>query len=126
MIAPEQIWAVIIAVIGLILTILNIADKVVTFSTRAKEPDKQRDERIAELEEKYNTLEHTVSEQFERYNDYISSNTARIDFMEQDFKKVNTIIIKSLQALIDNSISGDAIEALKESKREINSYLLNE
>lgn len=125
MIPAGQIWTVVIAAVGLVLTMLNIADKVSTFNARAKEPDRKQDERLTALEAGVARLREDFEGKCSRYDEYFSRDRERLDAIEMNARSANTIIIKSLQALTEHALNGNNVEPLKKSKEELDEYLLN-
>lgn len=125
MIHAGELWAIIIAAVGLILTIMNIMDKAMVFRARAQEPDKKQDEEIAQLETGLKGLKQEVKEMGERYDEYFVKDRARLDNIESQAKRTNTVIIRSLQALTEHALNNNHIEQLEKSKEELAEYLLD-
>ena len=125
MVPISGIWAVVIALVGLILTLLNIADKVAQFKAKAKEPNERQDERIAALEKSVDDLNRSINEKFRTYDEYFQKNTERLDKIEQDGKDINAIILRALHSIIDYDINGNNKEQLQKSKDELYDYLYN-
>ena len=82
---PGQIWTFIIALIGSILTILNIWDKIVTMKKNADAPIKALQERVTALEVKQLDQEHRLEDGSE-----IFKRQAKINKM---FERVNLAFI---------------------------------
>ena len=120
----SSIWAIVIALFGLVLTVINIVDKLMQFHARSQEPDRIQNERIEKLEEDVTLLGRKITDQFQKYDEYFSKDRQRLDDIEMTTRKANTVIIKSLQALTANALDGNNVEALRESKRELDDYLL--
>lgn len=120
----SSIWAIVIALFGLVLTVINIVDKLMQFHARSQEPDRIQNERIEKLEEDVSLLGRKITDQFQKYDEYFSKDRQRLDDIEMTTRKANTVIIKSLQALTANALDGNNVEALRESKRELDDYLL--
>lgn len=121
MISISTLWAVIIAVIGLVLTTMNIIDKAMTFKDRAKKPDEVQNNRIAILE---NDMIF-VKGQLKIHDGYFTSDKEQISEIKEQMRKSNRIIIQSLQCIISHDLDGNNTEQLKETKHEIEEYLLN-
>ena len=121
MISISTLWAVVIAAIGLVMTVMNIIDKSMTFKERAKKPEDDQNTRIATLENDVSALKTTMLE----HEKYFSADKKQIEEIKEQMQKSNTVILRSLQALILHSISGDSIDSLKHSKEELDDYLLN-
>lgn len=121
MISISTLWAVIIAVIGLVLTTMNIIDKAMTFKDRAKKPDEEQNMRIETLEN--DVL--AIKTQMTTYDKYFSADREQIEGIRKQMQKSNRIIIQSLQSLISHNLNNNNIDELKESKHQIEEYLLN-
>ena len=121
MISISTLWAVVIAAIGLVMTVMNIIDKSMTFKDRAKKPDEEQNTRIATLENDVIALKATLLE----HEKFFTADKKQIEEIKEQMQKSNTVILRSLQSLIAHSISGDSIESLKHSKEELDEYLLN-
>ena len=121
MISISTLWAVVIAAIGLVMTVMNIIDKSMTFKERAQKPEDDQNTRIATLENDVSALKTTMLE----HEKYFSADKKQIEEIKIQMQKSNTVILRSLQALILHSISGDSIDSLKHSKEELDDYLLN-
>jgi hypothetical protein len=117
----SSLWSLVIGVTGLVLTILNISDKIQTRKEKAKEPNKLQDERITKLENELVEVRGTLL----KYDSYFAHDKLRMDKLELGIKATNKIIIKSLQALTEHALDGNSIDKLKDSKEEIDNYLLN-
>jgi hypothetical protein len=121
MISISTLWAVVIAAIGLVMTVMNIIDKSMTFKERAKKPDEEQNMRIATLENDVVALKTTMLE----HEKYFSADKKQIEEIKEQMQKSNRIIIQSLQSLISHNLNNNNIDELKESKHQIEEYLLN-
>ena len=121
MISISTLWAVVIAAIGLVMTVMNIIDKSIAFRDRAKKPDEEQNTRISTLENDVSALKSTMLE----HEKFFTADKKQIEEIKIQMQKSNTVILRSLQALILHSISGDSIDSLKHSKEELDDYLLN-
>ena len=111
---PSDIWVWFVAVIGAVLTLLGIVDKTIALRRIASEPQVVLDNKIRGLEERFSDMEARIN-----------SDRERLDSIEKESKAVNTIVIKSLQALTEHALDGNNNEQLKTCAREMNDYLLN-
>lgn len=66
---------------------------------------------------KYDDKLAEMEEQFKGTSD-------RIDDVENSMKKVNKIILESLQVLIEHAIDGNNTEGMKDQKHKLDKYLL--
>ena len=118
---PQDIFNVIIAVCGAIITISGAVAVIVKFVEHSKEPNKKQDERISALEadvKKINDRLHLGNVRFQ-------TDAERVDSLESQMKSTNKVIIESLQALTAHAIDGNNTQELKEAKRSLDDYLLN-
>lgn len=89
MFTPNQIFAFMIAIVGLVLTLLNIYDKLNTIKKRADEPIKTLEQRVTILESK--AIEHDAR---------IRNNNEHLESLDESIKVIN----RSTLALIDFEI----------------------
>lgn len=111
---PSDIWVWFVAVIGAVLTLLGIVDKTIALRRIASEPQVILDNKIRELETRLADM-----------GELINKDKDRLECVERDVKTVNTIVIKSLQALTEHALDGNNNEQLKECAREMNDYLIS-
>lgn len=115
------ISAFVIAAFGLILTVLNIIDKSLKLKKEAQRPDEEQNLRISQLESDVISIKN----QLLTHDRYFQTDREQIESLKIAMRESNKIIIQSLQSLIAHSIDGNDIEQLKESKRDIEQYLLS-
>lgn len=114
MFSASQISAVLIALVGLLLTILNIIDKIIAFKRKADEPFNELEERVVVLESK--VKEH--DQKLLNGNDH---------FRELD--EALEVINKSTLALIDFEIQycltehKDISDGLKKAHDDLHEFL---
>ena len=118
---PTDPWMWLVGVLGLALTILNVIDRVVSFKKMAKAPFEEQNIRINGLESKISDIELRLK----RHDEFFTNDKTRLDSIEKEAKQVNTIMIKSLQALTEHALNGSNAEQLHECSKEMNEYLLN-
>lgn len=116
-------WAAIVAAIGLLLTVLNIIDKVITLSKQAQAPDKLRDERISKLETDLTEFRREVNDKIKEYDENITDNLDNINEVRDTMLTSTAVIMRSLQALTTHALDGNNNEELKLAKKELNDYL---
>lgn len=102
----------VIAIFGLILTGLNIIDRVVQFKKAVNAPEQKQNERIEACEAKL--ILHEVK--FEKYQEYLSNDDKRI----KSIQDTNRIFAKSLLALLSN----DTAER-ENMYKNLHEYLVN-
>ncbi len=86
-VTTTQIWTFIIGIVGLILTVLNIADKMSTMKKNADAPMKELQTKVTELEVKYSELKTSLDVSHERHREqqevnymFVNCMVAFIDF----------------------------------------------
>lgn len=105
---PGQIWAIIIAIIGLILTVLNIIDKVIVLREKARQPQESILSRIENIEQWQGRIESRLKLGTEHFE--------MID-------KGNQVTHKALLALLDANINGNNLPELTKAREELHDYL---
>lgn len=114
---PGQIWTFIIAMVGLILTILNIWDKIVTMKKNADAPIKDLQKRVTELEVKQLDQEHRLEDGSE-----IFKRQAKINKM---FERVNLAFI-DFEISYCNNTGYTETENLMKAKQLLEELLTND
>ena len=94
---------------GLLLTILNIIDRVTLLREKAKSPQKEMEHRLTQLEDKV-----------EKLSTYATSDNARIENLGEGGR----VLLKSLGALLSHGIDGNNIQEMKLAREELNEYLI--
>ena len=120
-IAPAELWSIVLAVCGAIITVSGAIAVIVNFVHKAKEPNKIQNERIDKLEEAV----ETINDRLDRGDRHFISDDERMSSLEHEVKTTNKVIIESLQALTSHAIDGNNIEQLKQSEKTLNNYLIN-
>lgn len=123
MITPELSTAI-VAAAGFVVTILSIVNLIITISKYASAPDKERDQRISDIEAKLTGLERKIDAKFTEYDENIGDNLDNINTVRETMLNSTRVIMRSLQALIAHDLDGNNLDGLRESKKEINDYLL--
>ena len=120
-ITPSELWSVVLAVCGAIITVSGAITVIVNFVHKAKEPNKIQNERIDKLEEAV----ETINGRLDRGDRHFLSDAERMSALEREVKTTNKVIIESLQALTSHAIDGNNVEQLKQSKKSLDDYLLD-
>lgn len=120
-ITPAELWSIVLAVCGAIITVSGAITVIVNFIHKAKEPNKIQNERIDKLEE----VVETINDRLERGDRHFLSDAERMSSIEHEVKTTNKVIIESLQALTSHAIDGNNVEKLKQSEKTLNNYLIN-
>ena len=101
-------WAFIVAGIGLILTILNIVDKIVVIKERSHRPWEEMMNRLKGLEDWKKDVDRRLSEGDKRFD--------AID-------KGNRVTQKVLLAILDHFLNDGNQEELKKARTELYDYM---
>lgn len=120
MLTPHDIFNMILAICGAIITISAAITVIVKVVDKAKAPDKIQDQRITDLEESVKNINSRL-DQSDRHFDM---DAQRVNNLEEAMRKSNKVIIESLQALTAHAIDGNNIDELKSAKRALEQYLI--
>lgn len=125
---PSEIFGLILAICGAIITISGAATAITKLVEKTKAPNKKQDERLEilentdrEMKEKFEDEE----ERFAQFQEMIAEFNERIEKNEEASRQTNKVIIESLQALTAHAIDGNNTDSLKLSKKKLDEYLLN-
>ena len=121
MLSPQDIFTIIVAVCGAIVTVSAAMSVISKAINKTKEPDKKQDERITALEEHVKKIDDRLALGNQRFQ----SDKDRADNMELAMKESNRVIIESLQALTVHALDGNNVEELRNAKKQLTEYLLN-
>lgn len=118
---PQDPWAAFVAVIGAIIVILNIIDRIISFKDRAKAPGAAQDAKIANMELQIAEINRTLN----KHKEFFDNDNKRIDSIVSESRTVNKIMIKSLNALTEHALNGNNLEQLRSCSKEMDDYLIN-
>lgn len=107
---PSEVFAGVVALIGLLLTVLNIIDKMSTINQRAREPEREQNERLQKLEDEVKDIKDKLNNDNERLTKH---------------EKSEKVMMQALKALLSHSIDGNNTEEMKDAAKELDSYLIN-
>lgn len=93
---------------GLVLTILNIVERIILFKDKLNKPHLQHETRISTLEVEVRDLRNQLTDDSERIKD-----------LEEGTK----VLMKSIGALLSHGIDGNNTEEMVEAKSDLNEYL---
>ena len=116
-----ELSAAILAIVGLVLTILNIVDKTATLKARATEPEKEQNKRLDDIEDSIRRIKERLDDGNKRFE----ADAAKIRALEENMRTSNKVIIESLQALTVHALDNSHVDELKEAKKTLDSYLLS-
>jgi hypothetical protein len=106
----SAMWAIVLAVCGGVLTIINTIDKIVGAGKAINAPNVEQDRRIAALEVRC-----------DKYDRYFDSDKQRISDLEQ----MLSVLMQAQFALLSHAINGNDTEKLKEVQSHMMDYLTN-
>ena len=104
---PSEILAMVVALCGLALTILNIIDKGMIWHSKAEEPQQKLKEEVDKLRDRVEDLEIKQAEATTR---------------AEQASYGGEIVMRSLLALLSNAIDGNT-EDLQDARKELNNFL---
>ena len=121
MFSLSDIWTLLLAFCGAIVTISAAVVVITKIIERMKLPNKEQNERIEALEKSIKEIYESI----ELTNEQFKKDAERMDTSERAFKAASIVMIESLQALTAHAIDGNNTDELKESKKKLDTYLLN-
>lgn len=104
----SAMWAIILAVCGGVLTIINAIEKVVGAGKAINAPNVEQDRRIAALEVRC-----------DKYDQYFDSDKQRLSDLERSL----SVLMQAQFALLDHAIDGNDTEKLRSAKNKMMDYL---
>lgn len=117
---PTDLWQVIVAISGGIITLAGAGGVVAGVIHKAKTPNQKQNERLDKLEERAKKIE----ERLELGDKRFEVDAKKMDDLEKTMKASNKIIIESLQALTAHAIDGNNVDKLKRAEETLNNYLI--
>lgn len=117
----KDLFSLMLAACGAIVTISAAMVAIAKIVEKIKKPNIDQDKRISDLEESIKK----INERLELGNKRFEMDCKRINENERSFKQATNVIIESLQALTAHAIDGNNINELKDSKKKLDTYLLN-
>ena len=110
---PVQLFGIILAICGAIITISGAVTVIIKMIDKAKEPEKTQNTRIETLERKY----AAIHSEFEMYK---KSNKSEVE----QLKEGNKVTQRAILALLSHSIDGNNEEQMKKARDDLNKYLI--
>lgn len=107
---PEQLISLIVWICGAIVSISAAITIIIKVINKAKEPERNQNERITALESKV-----------AKYEKYFDNDNKRLVELE----KGNIVTQQALLALLSHAINGNDLDSLKEAKTKLERYLVN-
>lgn len=129
---PSDLWQVILAVAGGVITLSGAGAVVVGAIRKAKSPNQKQNERLDALEnnvkktnEKFDAEIGKINSRLELGNKRFQSDAEKTCALEDSMKESNKVIIESLQALTAHAIDGNNTDKLKQAEESLNHYLMS-
>lgn len=107
MIAMEQITDA-VTVCALITSIATIVNIIAIAVTKLREPEKNQNDRIDDLENRLDKAER-----------HLENDNMRLEEIEED----NAVTHQALFALLSHALNGNDIDSLKNARKELETYL---
>jgi len=107
---PSELLSLILWICGAIVSISAAITVIIRIIQKAKEPEKNQDDRIASLELKV--------AKFEKYFDNDNKRLVELE-------KGNIVTQQALLALLSHALNGNDLDSLKDAKAKLEKYLLN-
>ena len=118
---PLQLIGVFLSICAAIVTILAAVNAINSlfekWRKKKKKPEEIQNDKIANIEKML--MDH--DKRFEKYDEILKKDSERLEAIEESMK----IDRKGFLALIKHAIDGNDIESLKESRKELEEYLIN-
>lgn len=111
-------WQITLVILGALITIFTVWEKIESRVTKTKEPTTNLEERVSLLEKK---LEFEIKATFVEYDARFGRDKAKIESIEEG----NKVTQKALLGLLKHSIDGNNIEALKKAEEDLSQYLID-
>lgn len=106
---------------GLLLTVLNIIDRLSILKAKASAPQKELEARVKLLEDELKQYKNLLKDVIEKYSMYFNNDNKRIVNLEEGGR----VLIKAMGSLLSHGIDGNNIQEMKDARDEINHYLIN-
>lgn len=114
---PSELVAFIGTIAGVCAGIATIVGVICKVVMRLKAPEVEQNNRIKALEEENKARKEEIKD--------LKSRLDEGNCKFEDIDRSNKVILRSLSALLAQSLGADATEALKEAKRELDQYLID-
>lgn len=114
---PGQLIALVLAVCGAIVTISAAIGVITKAIDKAKAPEKQQDERLAEHDKRLDEHDKII----EKFREFFANDDDRL----RAINKSNKIIQTALLALLKHSLNGNDTESLKAAEKSLEEFLID-
>lgn len=116
MFTPTELYTMIIAICGSIVTVSAAVTVIIKLITKAKEPEIAQNERLTKCETDINE----IYRKFMDYDRYLKHDKVRLNRLEDG----NEIVSEALLGLLSHAINGNDIQALTTARDKLNAYLI--
>ena len=114
--AISFVFALILGICGAIVTIAAAIGVIAKLIDKAKEPEKEQNERLDAHEKRLNNHDEII----EKFKEYFSNDDKRFKEIEES----NKITQSALLALLKYSLNGNDTDALRNAERNLEEYLI--
>lgn len=104
----SALWAIILAICGGVLTIINTFDKLIGAGKAMNAPNVEQDKRLDALEARC-----------DKYDRFFDSDKQRLNDLEQSL----SVLMQSQFALMSHAINGNDVDKLKKAQNDMLEYL---
>jgi hypothetical protein len=108
-ITPAQLASGFVALCVGFAAVAKAASYIAALIQRIKKPEETQNDRLSKVEE-----------ELKRHQDFLASDKKRLDAIEEG----NRMSMRAQLALLSHSLDGNDVEALRESKKELQEYLI--
>lgn len=116
MFTPSEVFTMIVAICGAIVTISAAISVIVKAFSKAKEPEIMQNKRLANCE---NDI-LAIYKKFAEYDLYLRRDKHRLDRLDGS----NEVTSEALLALLSHAINGNDIDCLKAAKKKLQDHLI--
>lgn len=114
---PSQLVTFITTIAACCAGIATIVGIIIKLVMRMKRPEMEQNARIKALEDENKERKEEIKD--------LKAKLDEGNLKFEDIDRSNKVILRSLSALLAQSLGADATEALKEAKRELDQYLID-
>ena len=120
MLTPSDLFSMVLAVCGAIITVSAAMAVISKIISKAKEPNIEQNKRIDSLE---NDVKE-IKEHLKKNAETCALHHQQLATFENSMKKRDEVMIESFQVLIEHAIDGNNIDGLKDQQHRLSKYLL--
>ena len=124
---PAELVGFITAIGGAIVTIGAVTTIIFKLVNRLKAPEAKQNERLDDLEKKYEVLSEDLKEQKRQRDETITQFMQYFTNDDNRFKAIersNKVTQNALLALLKHALNGNDLQALKDAEKSLEAYLI--